>query len=795
MKHGSRSSVFGGLKKKDDKGKDFPPPGPIALPSQREVHSAIIATSPPFELNAADIRERRNNRSGTVGTPEPSKASNTGSIRGKKGASGGTTRSMLSPRGISEREGQEHKNVRAILPELLRGLQFKETDVFEIVSLAVQKMYVTEVPSYDKVAFENLKRAHRALGALIEEERRARAATVIQSLVRMRIERKKYQEIKSGPVTPYLIALSNMLKTEQDYFNKLSLSIKNYKEPLLAKNIIDNQTTEQLFVNIETIRSLHGRILQHLITFRTTESMWAKIPSIGSFFLFIAPSMAKAYSEFAKDYALTMEKIDSLQGTNAKFESFLMEATRNSAKQNAPLLLQIFMLPLSHIHNVTTYLEKLSDIAQEQSHIDDIMCALAIFQQTSVFVDKKRDELYYETQMIRLSKKILCEQSQANQQINNLFNGSRRLLKEGELTSDKGTKRQVFLLNDMCLITRPNVPATNFKTYTLEKIISLEGCQFSEVPTFDGGRRYLQKGTDALGFEFKNHEGTHRLFAATPEEKALWAKEIKANVDLCNKTRVFGLPLEVLLEREGRMDSGVPMIVERLVNAIRASGMKEEGLMRVSGVISEVNQLRQYFDKGEGATVSLANYNMPTLCSLLKLYFRELPDPIIPFDLYDPLIALQEQENLELDERLTVVRGHFKKVPVVNKKLLKYIMEFLVAIATCSAINKMSPQNLSIVMTPGLIRAKTQTTKTALQAPVANSLTELLIEFYEDVLGLDSDDTPINKRLTNEEYKTRSVQFKRLSVHFKQFQKELEDALRNGGQGQVNNPFWVGLNH
>jgi len=67
-----------------------------------------------------------------------------------------------------------------------------------------------------------------------------------------------------------------------------------------------------------------------------------------------------------QDYALTMERIDSLQGTNTKFESFLMEATRNSAKQNAPLLLQIFMLPLSHIHNVTTYLEKLGDIAKEQ---------------------------------------------------------------------------------------------------------------------------------------------------------------------------------------------------------------------------------------------------------------------------------------------------------------------------------------------------------------------------------------------------------------------------------------------
>jgi len=54
---------------------------------------------------------------------------------------------------------------------------------------------------------------------------------------------------------------------------------------------------------------------------------------------------------------------------------------------------------------------------------------------------------------------------------------------------------------------------------------------------------------------------------------------------------------------------------------------------------------------------------MATLCSVFKLYFREMPDPLIPFDLYDPLIALQEQENLELDERLTQIRNYFKKIP------------------------------------------------------------------------------------------------------------------------------------
>lgn len=731
--------------------------------------------------------DKKTSRTATVGTLERlgSSTHGSGGSLGRKKSPVAKERSVTGPP-VMRNEPSEYKAVKMVLSYFLKGMHMKDQDIFDVVSTALSKMpdkFVPKGQQEEREALDNLIKSNITIGAMIEEQRKVCAAILIQSQFRRYSCRKRYLAIRDSPIGPFLATLSHILKVEQDYFDKLTTISKNYTEPLHAKGILDNATLDSLFSKVETIRSIHGRIIQHVLIHRSNPAKWKDLHTLASFFLGVSASFSKSYTEYASDYAYLMEKIDSLQASNPKFESFMLEVTRASAKQNHPLLLQLLALPLNHISSVEAYLDKLSELTEPPAR-DDIVCALAILQQTVSFVSKKREDMFYETQMIRLSKKIIGEQ----QQLSGIFNGSRRLIKEGELLSDKATKRQVYLLSDFCLICRPNSdpPQKNnaIKTFILEKVIALEGCSFSETPTFDGGRRFRGQDTDAMAFEFKNNDGTHRLYATTAEDKKVWIREIKTVVDQCNKTRVFGVPLETLLEREKRKSIGVPVIVERLVNHIKDSGMKEEGLMRVSGVHSEIATLRQMVDRGEAATISLSDYSLPTVCSLLKLYFRELPEPLLTFDLYDPLVALQEQEDMELDQRLNIIQSHIRKIPSQNRKLLKYILRFLLNIATCSEFNKMTPTNLSIVMTPGLIRARTQTTKSALQAPLANSLTELLIEFCEDIFS-DMEAGSIivksGKRLTGDQLNTRSIKYKRLSTHFKKFQQELEEALHAKG--------------
>lgn len=62
-----------------------------------------------------------------------------------------------------------------------------------------------------------------------------------------------------------------------------------------------------------------------------------------------------------------------------------------------------------------------------------------------------------------------------------------------------------------------------------------------------------------------------------------------------------------------------------------------QGIYRVSAVKSKVNQLCEAFEK-YGSKVNLADINPNIIANVLKLYLRELPQPLFTFELYPEFI-------------------------------------------------------------------------------------------------------------------------------------------------------------
>lgn len=94
-----------------------------------------------------------------------------------------------------------------------------------------------------------------------------------------------------------------------------------------------------------------------------------------------------------------------------------------------------------------------------------------------------------------------------------------------------------------------------------------------------------------------------------------------------NKT--FGVLLEYLFERD---KCEVPLIVSRLCEYLKQYGMRQEGLFRVNGNIKVVDRLKTLFDKNGEADLEEIG-DVPACASLLKMFLRELTDPVIPEDL------------------------------------------------------------------------------------------------------------------------------------------------------------------
>eukprot|EP00005_Dracoamoeba_jomungandri_P012984 CAMPEP_0174275506 /NCGR_PEP_ID=MMETSP0439-20130205/59862_1 /TAXON_ID=0 /ORGANISM="Stereomyxa ramosa, Strain Chinc5" /LENGTH=695 /DNA_ID=CAMNT_0015367615 /DNA_START=362 /DNA_END=2446 /DNA_ORIENTATION=- len=101
----------------------------------------------------------------------------------------------------------------------------------------------------------------------------------------------------------------------------------------------------------------------------------------------------------------------------------------------------------------------------------------------------------------------------------------------------------------------------------------------------------------------------------------------------------FGVPLEQLLENEGRVASGVPLVVEVTVEYIRANALDVEGIFRRSGEHYEILALKEEFDKPAGEEKCLLRdqqlLDPNAVAGVLKLFIRELDPPIMRYELYD----------------------------------------------------------------------------------------------------------------------------------------------------------------
>jgi hypothetical protein len=134
--------------------------------------------------------------------------------------------------------------------------------------------------------------------------------------------------------------------------------------------------------------------------------------------------------------------------------------------------------------------------------------------------------------------------------------------------------------------------------------------------------------------------------------------------------------------------------------------------------------MKKLIDKGQDVKFS-DEFEAHAIAGLLKLYFRELPDPLFTFALYNDIVACHAEGDD--DKCLELLRGVLAKLPEVNRLTLKRLMYTLEIIAG-SAVTKMTPVNLSIVFAPNLLRCLNETPEIALRdTPAVNRLMKLMI--------------------------------------------------------------------
>eukprot|EP00013_Stygamoeba_regulata_P023485 CAMPEP_0177663090 /NCGR_PEP_ID=MMETSP0447-20121125/19725_1 /TAXON_ID=0 /ORGANISM="Stygamoeba regulata, Strain BSH-02190019" /LENGTH=492 /DNA_ID=CAMNT_0019168873 /DNA_START=73 /DNA_END=1551 /DNA_ORIENTATION=+ len=194
---------------------------------------------------------------------------------------------------------------------------------------------------------------------------------------------------------------------------------------------------------------------------------------------------------------------------------------------------------------------------------------------------------------------------------------------------------------------------------------------------------------------------------------------------------VFGVPLEDALNAR-HSKSNIPVVIEDAIPVLRAKFLMVEGLFRLSGSRSQIDELKRAYNGGE--EVDLNEVRDPhVVAGLLKAFVREMPEPLFTFALYDKFLAAED--HLKDEEKWTAtVHGLMKKLPNTNKKILRQLFVLLREVNEQSDTNMMTSRNLAIVFGPNILRDNTEdTAAVVLDAAKVNNIMRKMIDHYAEL--------------------------------------------------------------
>ncbi|KAM8817873.1 rho GTPase-activating protein 23 isoform 3-T3 [Rhynchonycteris naso] len=166
--------------------------------------------------------------------------------------------------------------------------------------------------------------------------------------------------------------------------------------------------------------------------------------------------------------------------------------------------------------------------------------------------------------------------------------------------------------------------------------------------------------------------------------------------------RAFGVRLEEC--QPATENQHVPLIVAACCRIVEARGLESTGIYRVPGNNAVVSSLQEQLNRGP-SDINLQDerwQDLNVISSLLKSFFRKLPEPLFTDDKYNDFIEANRIEDSR--ERMKTLRKLIRDLPGHYYETLKFLVGHLKTIADHSEKNKMEPRNLALVFGPTLVR-------------------------------------------------------------------------------------------
>lgn len=189
------------------------------------------------------------------------------------------------------------------------------------------------------------------------------------------------------------------------------------------------------------------------------------------------------------------------------------------------------------------------------------------------------------------------------------------------------------------------------------------------------------------------------------------------------------------MERNSETEA-IPRQLKPLFEYLLKHGPKYEGIFRISGQKDYIDQWVIKLDEGE--LMPLGSKNIEDLChnvsSIVKKYIRELPTPILTYELYEDFLKTNFLEEDKKEEALAVL---LQKIPTEHLNLLFELLVVCAAVEEKKDSNKMTAENLAVVFGLGILKHKDEMKTTMDIAQIQKvfiAILHLLPKLFKDKL-------------------------------------------------------------
>ncbi|KAI8391407.1 Rho GTPase activation protein [Radiomyces spectabilis] len=252
----------------------------------------------------------------------------------------------------------------------------------------------------------------------------------------------------------------------------------------------------------------------------------------------------------------------------------------------------------------------------------------------------------------------------------------------------------------------------------------------------------------------KGKEAVDRWKKERAEREGSSTVSLRTSPSSPSENSIFGMPLEIAVALTRIEDDDlVPAVFRRCIDYLDTYGIHEVGIYRIPGSITTVNRLKAIFDDGSDIDFNVSQPDPHAVGTLLKMYLRELPEPIVPNDIgreYNRLI-MELIKSQPIDEKqkeamestvslsssfarsedgqlppisralLTSLRSITNRLPPYNLSLLQSLCRHLKQVADHEPENRMSISNLALIFIPTL--------------GIGRALFHCMVEYFEEVFG------------------------------------------------------------